>query len=232
MSTTSLIQRSHLAFAAITSSRQHFFDASFFRSSSSLALHSHRITSSGVEFTGRRHPTSSPITKRNASSVVRSGLKDLLTRDDKPKVKETMEFYIHEIRSADPSDKTATLKVAGLPINTKPLEWGSSFVFDNEVLEGAGADSTLLGRERGWGVVTDQKGEEALQLWSKISFTEGKYKGSTITFSGNVGGAKMPYELIIHGGTGHLRGAQGYVLAEKAPNEGPRFKFHWKVFIC
>jgi len=216
-----------LAVAAFTSSRQHFYDLPFSRSSS-RALPS-RGRSGDFSIVGY----GSPI-KRNVFSrvAVRSGLKDLLTLSDKPKVNETMEFYIHEIRSADPSDKTATLKVANLPVNTKPLEWGSSFVFDNEVREGSGADSTLLGRERGWGVVSDRESKEALQLFSKISFTDGKFKDSTITFSGNVGGAVMPYELIILGGTGHFRGAHGYVLAEKFPNEGARFKFHWKVFVC
>lgn len=145
---------------------------------------------------------------------------------------ETLEFYVQEIRSADPSDTTATVKVANLPVNTKPLQWGSSFVFDNEVREGIGADTTLLGRERGWGVISDTENKEALQLLSKISFMDGKYKGSTLTFSGNVGGAVTPYELIILGGTGHFRGAHGYALVDNVPNEGARFKFHWNVFIC
>lgn len=224
MAATSLLQRSHSAFTAITSTRQQFFGTSSLRSSS-VALRSHRLAqeaTTALRFSNRR----------NSSGVVRSGLKELLTREDKQQVKETLEFYIHEIRSADPSDKTATLKLANLPPNTKPLQWGSSFVFDNEVRDGVGADTTLLGRERGWGVVTDQNSEEALQLLSKISFTQGKYKGSTITFSGNVGGKVTPYELIIHGGTGHFRGAHGYVLADNTPNDGPRFIFHWNVFIC
>lgn len=142
-----------------------------------------------------------------------------------------MEFHVHEIRSKDPADATATLKVANLPPNTKPLEWGSSFVFDNEVREGSGADTKLIGRERGWGVVSDMHGDDGLQLMSKISFTEGNYKGSSLTFSGNVGGKPSQYELMILGGTGHFRGAHGYVVADKVPNEGSRFKFYWKVFI-
>jgi hypothetical protein len=213
-------------------------------------------------------------TRRNASGGVRSVLREFLTGEHEQKVKETLEFYVHEIRSpndesatadpndenatadlndesatadpndenatadpndesatADPNDESATLKLANLPPNTAPLQWGSSFVFDNEVREGLGADSSLLGRERGWGVVTDQHSEEGLQLTSKISFIKGKYEGSTITLSGNVGGKKTPYELIINGGTGHFRGAHGYVLADNAPNDGPRFIFHWKVFL-
>ncbi|KAG0626124.1 hypothetical protein M758_2G104100 [Ceratodon purpureus] len=219
MAATGLVQRSRSSFTTITATRQHFFDRSSSRSSF-LALRSQRLTQ-GSTTALRLH---NEPTRRNTSGVARSSL-------EKQKVKETLEFYIHEIRSADPDDKTATLKLANLPPNTNPLQWGSSFVFDNEVREGLGADSKLLGRERGWGVVTDQNSEEGLQLISKISFTEGKFNGSTITFSGNVGGKETPYELIVHGGTGHFRGAHGYVLAENAPNDGPRFIFHWKVFL-
>lgn len=199
------------------------------RSGSSLAVTppSHRR-----EFTtvGNWQPASSSSRTIKRNVGVGSGLRDLVTHNDKQK-ETKMEFYVHELRSADPTDTTATLKVANLPPNTKPLQWGSSFVFDNEVREGSGADSKLLGRERGWGVVSDQKSEEALQLLSKITFTDGDYTGSTLTFSGNVGGKVMPYELIILGGTGHFRGAHGYALADKVPNEGGRFKFHWNVFI-
>lgn len=228
MAATSLVQRSCSAFTAITSTRQHFFDRSSFRSSS-LAHRSQRL---GQEFTNApRLPAQ--VSRRSASSgVVRSNLMELLTHEDKQKVKETLEFYVQEIRSADPNDTTATVKVANLPPNTAPLQWGSSFVFDNEVREGLAADSTLLGRERGWGSVTDKHNEEGLQLISKITFIEGKYKGSSLTFNGNVGGKIPPYEVIILGGTGHFRGAHGYVLVDNAPNDGPRFKFHWKVYIC
>lgn len=196
----------------------------------SLALRSYGRSG---EFTSLAMERSSPIKCHVSSGVaVRSGLKELLTHSEKETVKETLEFYVQEIRSADPSDTTATVKVANLPVNTKPLQWGSSFVFDNEVREGIGADTTLLGRERGWGVVSDMESKEALQLLSKISFTDGKYKDSSLTFNGNVGGVVKPYELIILGGTGHFRGAHGYALVEKVPNEGARFKFHWNVFIC
>jgi hypothetical protein len=223
--TISLVQRSRSAFAAIASTRQHFFDRSSF-CSSSLALRSHRRAQGSA-----LRLDLNEASRRSASGAVRSGLREFLTSEHEQEVEETLEFYVHEIRSADPDDESATLKLANLPPDTAPLQWGSSFVFDNEVREGLGANSSLLGRERGWGVVTDQHSEEGLQLTSKISFIEGKYEGSTITFSGNVGGKKTPYELIINGGTGHFRGAHGYVLADNAPNDGPRFIFHWKVFL-
>ena len=222
--TTSLAQQSCSAFAAIASTRQHFFDRSSFRSSS-LALRSHRRAQGSA-----LRLDLNEASRRSAPGAVRSGLRERAASSEQ-EVEETLEFYVHEIRSADPDDKSATLKLANLPPNTAPLQWGSSFVFDNEVREGLGADSALLGRERGWGVVTDQHSEEGLQLTSKISIIKGKYEGSTVTFSGNVGGKKTPYELIINGGTGHFRGANGYVLADKAPNDGRRFIFHWKVFL-
>lgn len=226
MSTTLLLQQSHVAVAAITSSRRQPLESSTFRSSSLTLLSYGR---SG-DFTSLKR--SSPV-KRNVSSgaAIQKSLKELFTHSEKEKVSETLEFYVHEIRSFDPSDTTTTLKIANLPPNTKPFEWGSSFVFDNEVREGLGADTLLLGRERGWGVVSDKEGKEGLQLSLKMTFMAGKHKGSTLTLSGNVGGTVQPAEFIILGGTGQFRGARGYGLLENAPNEGNRYKFHWHVFI-
>lgn len=227
MTTTPLSQVSQSILTAITTSRQDFFNGSSIRSSLSLRSYRSCLEPARAQASISGWQSADP-TKRNKSIITRASLKELVSVVDERKVKEKMVFYIHEIRSAD---MTATLKVASLPENTAPLQWGSILVFDNEVREGEGTDSKLIARERGWGCITDKDSADGLQLFSKITFTDGKYEGSSLTFSGNVGGAATPYELIILGGTGHFRGAHGFVLADNCPNQGNLFIFQWNVFV-
>jgi hypothetical protein len=141
-----------------------------------------------------------------------------------------LEFYVHEIRGGP--ERTLLLAAGTGNGDLTKLGFGSICVFDNEVREAGSRESKLLGRERGYGHVTDKEAKEGLQLSSRITFNaHSEYGPGSLTFSGNVGGVVSPYELIVVGGTGRFRGAKGYVTVENSPPNPPDFVFHWKVHL-
>ncbi|CAK9230118.1 unnamed protein product [Sphagnum troendelagicum] len=141
-----------------------------------------------------------------------------------------MEFFVHEIRSG--GEATLMLAAGTGKGDHRNLAFGSLLVFDNEVREGGSRDSKLVGRERGFGPVSDLQGKEGVELLSKIAFNADSAHGvGTLTFSGNFGGVQSPSELIILGGTGRFRGARGYALVENCPAQPPHFIFHWNVYL-
>ncbi len=145
--------------------------------------------------------------------------------------KETvLDFYVHEIRSG--AEATLILAAGTGNGDVQNMGFGSVLVFDNEVREGGSRDSKLVGRERGYGPVSDLQGKEGVQLLSKITFnSDSEHSSATLTFCGNLGGVESPYELIVLGGTGHFRGARGYALVQNCPPRPPHFIFHWSVHL-
>jgi hypothetical protein len=176
---------------------------------------------------------SAPGKKVSAMAAVGADLKEyFVSLEQKTDTsKETvLEFYVHEVRIGP---GTTVMLNAGTGHHELKLPgYGSMFVFDNDVREGGSRDSKLVGRERGHGSITDEKFKEGLQLMSKITFNEDSQFGpGSLSFSGNVGGAVAPYELIVLGGTGNFRGAKGYAIVENCPPHPPAYSFHWRVHL-
>jgi hypothetical protein len=138
-------------------------------------------------------------------------------------------LHVHEIRGPP---KPTLIAAAGPGANdlTK-IGFGSFLVFDNEIRDGPDRGSALLGRERGYGPISDLKGEQGIQLTSTMFFNpQSRYNG-TLSFHGNVGGPNPITELLVLGGTGDFRGAKGYALVETLKATPLEVVFRWSIYL-
>lgn len=141
----------------------------------------------------------------------------------------TLTLYIHELRA--PPDSTV-LAAAGTGQNdfTK-IGFGSFLVFDNEIRDGPDRNSTLLGRERGYGPISDLQGKHGIQLTSTLVFGRGSTYHGTLTLQGNVGGAEPTTELAVLAGTEDFRGARGYAIVETVKTSPLAVVFRWNLYL-
>jgi len=139
-------------------------------------------------------------------------------------------LYIHELRA--PPDSTV-LAAAGTGQNdfTK-IGFGSFLVFDTEIRDGPDrTNSVLLGRERGYGPVSDLQGKQGIQLTSTLVFGRGSSYHGTLTLQGNVGGASPTTELAVLAGTEDFRGARGHAIVETIKTSPLAVVFRWNLYL-
>jgi len=97
--------------------------------------------------------------------------------------------------------------------------WGSFIAYDSEMRAGPERNSTLLGRVTGTviGVVnpttTGGQGTRVQIVHHHVFGNASKYDGSYINIVGILFSATGPWELVVHGGTGVLRGYSGYGIS-------------------
>jgi hypothetical protein len=138
-------------------------------------------------------------------------------------------LYVHEIRA--PPDSTV-LAAAGTGQNDfTQIGFGSFLVFDNEIRDGPDRTSPLLGRQRGYGPISDLQGKQGIQLTSTMVFGRGSSYNGTVTFQGNVGGPEPTTEVAVLGGTGDFRGAKGYAIVETVNTSPLGAVFRWNLYL-
>lgn len=139
-------------------------------------------------------------------------------------------LYIHELRA--PPDPTV-LAAAGTGQNDlTQIGFGSFLVFDNEVRDSPDrSNSALLGRQRGYGPISDLQGKQGIQLLSTLVFGRGSSYHGTLTLQGNVGGASPTTELAVLSGTEDFRGAKGYALVETVKSGPLAVVFRWNIYL-
>ncbi|XP_020094188.1 uncharacterized protein LOC109714125 isoform X5 [Ananas comosus] len=121
-----------------------------------------------------------------------------------------LHFYFHEIVSGP--NKTSFI-VAGP--NLTSHEFGDIVVFDNALRVGPDPNSKLIGRAQGMSVLASLSDQSVLTPINFV-FTEGEYKGSTLTLFGRVP-ASGTAERTVVGGTGQFRLARGYAISSVLP---------------
>ena len=119
-----------------------------------------------------------------------------------------IEYVVHEIRSGD---NATIVTAAGVP---GTFAWGTLLMNDNMVRATESVSSTLLGKSTGFGAVTTKAGVGGgILSVTKVLFGDAsEYNASTITLTATFATAP-PYDVIVLGGTGKLRGCSGYAVA-------------------
>lgn len=112
------------------------------------------------------------------------------------------------------------------------IGFGSFLVFDNEIRDGPDrSKSELLGRERGYGPISDLQGKQGIQLTSTLAFGRGSSYHGSITVQGNVGGVTPTTELAVIGGTEDFRGVKGYCIVETVKTSPIAVVFRWNLYL-
>ncbi|KAK6156034.1 hypothetical protein DH2020_010282 [Rehmannia glutinosa] len=121
-----------------------------------------------------------------------------------------LHFYYQDTLTGE---KRTIWKVAESDItSTSPTSFGLIYMVDNLLTAGPDPDSQVVGRAQGTAGFADLH-NIALQMGLNFVFTEGEYKGSTISVLGrNPVVEENCRELPIVGGTGVFRMARGVVI--------------------
>ncbi|KAL0454088.1 UNVERIFIED_CONTAM: Dirigent protein 11 [Sesamum latifolium] len=120
-----------------------------------------------------------------------------------------LRFYLQDVVGGE--NRTVWRVAQSNLSDVLPSVFGAVCVLDNLVTTGPEIDSQEVGRMQGLIGLADFH-EKALVMLLNMVFTEGEYKGSTLSILGrNPLDAKVR-EVPIVGGTGAFRMARGYVI--------------------
>ncbi|KAL9141677.1 hypothetical protein ABFS82_14G121000 [Erythranthe guttata] len=119
----------------------------------------------------------------------------------------TLRFYVQDFVGGD-SPTVWEIAKTNLT-DVLPSAFGLVSVLDNLVTSEPEVDSKEVGRIQGIIGLTDFH-EKALVMLLNLVFTEGEYKGSTLSVLGRNPLAEETREVPIVGGTGAFRMARGY----------------------
>ncbi|XP_058766998.1 dirigent protein 21-like [Vicia villosa] len=122
-----------------------------------------------------------------------------------------LHFYFHDTLDGE---KPTTLKIINPPNESSHGDFGSTFIIDNPLTEEKDISSKVIGRAQGTYALASKQGDFALKMDVNFIFTEGRYKGSTLSLVGRNVIMDEVREMPIVGGTGAFRFAKGYALAK------------------
>lgn len=123
-----------------------------------------------------------------------------------------LHFYFHDILD---SEHPTTLKIINPPRELSHGAFGATYIIDNPLTEKPDLSSKLVGRAQGtYALASQQFGDFAFKMDVNFVFTEGKYKGSSLTMLGRNVILDAVREMPIVGGTGAFRFARGFALAK------------------
>ncbi|KAL2320896.1 hypothetical protein Fmac_029865 [Flemingia macrophylla] len=122
-------------------------------------------------------------------------------------------FYFHELIT----NKEPSLIIIDPPkvMNDAPLPFGTLVVLENPLTLRPELDSKRLGKAQGFYLSATQKAGLELEIIMGfvLTFTEGKFNGSTLSVLGRNHIISEVREMPIIGGTGAFRFARGFVRA-------------------
>lgn len=109
---------------------------------------------------------------------------------------------------------TSSIPVAGIAGKLWTFsQFGTIYVTDDTMTEGANPKSPIVGRAQGITVTSALDGRNALVLVSLV-FTNMQYNGSTLEIQGNSKQFEPIREVAVVSGTGKFRFARGYATFE------------------
>ncbi|KAG5071115.1 hypothetical protein AAZX31_03G041600 [Glycine max] len=117
-------------------------------------------------------------------------------------------FYWHEVFSGE--NPTSVRIIPALPKYNTTTTFGSVGIFDNALTVGPEVYSKVVGKAEGLFASTSQTQLDLLLIFN-FALTQGKYNGSTITFTGRSPLSEKVRELPIVGGSGVFKFATGYI---------------------
>ncbi|KAG6421847.1 hypothetical protein SASPL_118406 [Salvia splendens] len=142
--------------------------------------------------------------------------------------KATFRVYLQEILSGP----NATLyEVARANITSvSPTNFGQFLVGDDFVTTTPDPNSMRLGRTQGFVAFSDLD-ELAIALTFTFIFTDGPYRGSSLTIAGRKLVLGKNQEIPIIGGTGGFRLAQGYTISNLVASTPISVTFMYDFFV-
>ncbi|XP_011092999.1 dirigent protein 1-like [Sesamum indicum] len=132
-----------------------------------------------------------------------------------------LRFYLQDLVGGE--NKTVWRVAQCNLTDVLPSEFGTVSVLDNLVTTGPEIDSQEVGRMQGLIGLADLH-EMALAMLLNIVFTEGEYKGSTLSILGRNNLYDEIREVPIVGGTGAFRMARGYVITRTYSTDETHFR--------
>lgn len=142
--------------------------------------------------------------------------------------KAAFRVYLQEILSGP----NATLyEVARANITSiSPTSFGQFFVGDDFVTTTPDPNSMRLGRSQGFAAISDLD-EVAISLTFTFLFTDGPYRGSSLTIAGRKLIMEKNQEIPIVGGTGGFRLARGYSISTLVSSTPTSFTFVYDFYV-
>ncbi|OQU88297.1 dirigent protein 1 [Sorghum bicolor] len=131
-----------------------------------------------------------------------------------------LQLYMHDVIGGPNRTAIRLIWGVGLPHESMPNRtFGDTVAIDDLVTDGPGivgvgdgdGDTRPIGRAQGTYMLSSQH-EEVIVVSITVVLTAGPYNGSTLVVAGRDRIYDEVRELAVVGGTGHLRGASGYVL--------------------
>ncbi|CAN0845890.1 Dirigent protein 23 [Linum grandiflorum] len=124
-----------------------------------------------------------------------------------PEAITNIQFYFHDILSG----RNPTAEKVVEPVSGSSTVFGQINIADDPLTETADPKSKLVGRAQGLYSSVSQK-DMALLMVMSYGFTDGPYKGSSLSIMGKNPALNPTRELPVLGGTGLFRMARGYAL--------------------
>ncbi|CAA7396803.1 unnamed protein product [Spirodela intermedia] len=125
----------------------------------------------------------------------------------RPQRQSHLRVYFHDIVSG--RSPTVVQIARAARTNASATFFGAAYVMDDPLTEGQEMSSRLVGRAQGLYVSASQR-ELGLIMAMNFVFTDGRYKGSTITLLGRNTPFSKVRELPVIAGSGLFRFATGY----------------------
>ncbi|KAJ1256846.1 hypothetical protein BS78_K286900 [Paspalum vaginatum] len=123
-----------------------------------------------------------------------------------------LRLYMHDVIGGPERTAIRLIWGVGPPHASMPgRTFGDTVAIDDLVTEGPGIGSRPVGRAQGTYMLSSQH-EEVIVVAITVVLTAGPYNGSTLVVAGRDRINDDTRELAVVGGTGDLRGAEGYVL--------------------
>ncbi|KAL0348493.1 UNVERIFIED_CONTAM: Dirigent protein 21 [Sesamum angustifolium] len=132
-----------------------------------------------------------------------------------------LRFYLQDLVGGE--NKTVWQVAQSNLTDVLPSAFGTVCVLDNLVTTGPEIDSQEVGRMQGLIGLADLH-EAALVMLLNVVFTEGEYKGSTLSILGRNPLLDKTREVPIVGGTGAFRMARGYVITRTYSTDETHFR--------
>ncbi|KAG8368134.1 hypothetical protein BUALT_Bualt15G0013500 [Buddleja alternifolia] len=125
-----------------------------------------------------------------------------------------LRFFLHDTLSGN---NPSAVQIAG-PNTTKnvndPTPFATTFVIDDPLTEGPEPTSKVIGNARGLYVSSSKDKNLTLVMYVDLGFTNGRFKGSSLSVFSRNPVTEKHRELAVVGGRGRFRLARGVVLVK------------------
>ncbi|CAI9099184.1 OLC1v1035968C1 [Oldenlandia corymbosa var. corymbosa] len=153
---------------------------------------------------------SNKVDHESTPEIVEKWFHDHNRHHAKPKLTK-LHFFVHDNVTAD--NPTSVLIAPTNTNNIASIAFGSTYAMDAPITVDSNPSSKVIGRAQGTFTFVGQA-EPVLSMAINLIFTEGDYKGSSLSILGNNPISHDYREMPILGGTGVFRLARGIATVD------------------